>query len=82
MHAYNKLNAATIRAQKPIPRKDVLQNNMVGCTMYSALDLADGYYQLLMRASDILLTAVITPSGMLWEWPKGCLMIRQHLIVW
>ncbi|KAG6572742.1 Pol protein [Phytophthora cinnamomi] len=53
---------------RPIPRRDVLQNNMVGCTMYSALDLVDGYYQLLMRASDIPLTAVRTPGGMLWEW--------------
>ena len=74
VHAFNKLNAATIPAQTPIPRKDVLQNNMVGCTLYSALDLVDGYYQLLMRASDIPLTAVSTPSGMLWEWlvmPQG-----------
>jgi len=44
LHAFNKLNAATIPTQTPIPRKDVLQNNMVGCTMYSALDLVDGYY--------------------------------------
>ena len=57
-----------------IPRKDVLQNNMDGCTVYSALDLVDSYYQLLMRASDIPLTVVSTPSGMLWEWlvmPQG-----------
>ncbi|POM71188.1 LOW QUALITY PROTEIN: Pol protein [Phytophthora palmivora] len=57
VHAFNKLNAATIPAQTPIPRKDVLQNNTVGCTLYIALDLVDGYYQLLMRASDIPLTA-------------------------
>ncbi|KAG2975179.1 hypothetical protein PC118_g14104 [Phytophthora cactorum] len=47
---------------------------MVGCTLYSALDLVDGYYQLLMRACDVPLTAVSTPSGMLWEWlvmPQG-----------
>ncbi|GMG17371.1 unnamed protein product [Phytophthora fragariaefolia] len=55
-------------SQTPIPRKDVLQNNMVGCTLYSALDLVDGYYPLLMQASDITLTAVSTPSDMLWEW--------------
>ncbi|GMF62196.1 unnamed protein product [Phytophthora fragariaefolia] len=74
VHVFNKLNAATIPAQTQIPRKDVRQNNMVGCTMYSALDLFGGYYQLLMRASDIQLTAVSTPSGMLWEWlvmPQG-----------
>ena len=64
VHTYNKLNATTILAQTPIPRKDVLQNNMFGCTMYSALDLVDGYYQSLMRASDIPLTAASTPSGM------------------
>ena len=34
VHAYNELNAATIPAQTPIPRKDILQNNMVGCTLY------------------------------------------------
>ncbi|KAE9266609.1 hypothetical protein PF008_g31569 [Phytophthora fragariae] len=36
--------------------------------------MVDGYYQLLMRESDIPLTAVSTPSGMLWEWlvmPQG-----------
>ncbi|KAG3236108.1 hypothetical protein PI124_g18877 [Phytophthora idaei] len=57
VHAYNKLNNATVPAQTPIPRKDV-----------------DGYYQILMRETDIPLTAVSTPSGMLWEWlvlPQG-----------
>ncbi|KAG3121830.1 hypothetical protein PI126_g24400 [Phytophthora idaei] len=41
---------------------------MAGCELYSALDLADGYYQILMCERDIPLTAVSTPSGMLWEW--------------
>ncbi|KAE9205266.1 hypothetical protein PF004_g17614 [Phytophthora fragariae] len=74
VHAFNKLNAATIPVSTPIPRKDVLQNNMAGCTIFSALDMVDGYYQLLMRESDIPLTAVSTPSGMFWEWlvmPQG-----------
>ena len=42
--------------------------------MNNALDLFDGYYQFLMQASDSPLTAVSTPSGMLWEWlvmPQG-----------
>ncbi|GMF28386.1 unnamed protein product [Phytophthora fragariaefolia] len=74
VHAFNKLNAATIPASTPIPRKVMLQNNMAGCTVFSALDTVDGYYQLLMRESDIPLTAVSTPSGILWEWlvmPQG-----------
>ena len=41
VHAYNKLNAATIPDQTPISKIHVLQNNMVGCAMYSALDLVD-----------------------------------------
>ncbi|KAG3231089.1 hypothetical protein PI124_g23816 [Phytophthora idaei] len=47
---------------------------MVKSTIYSALDLRDGFYQILMRESDIALMAVSTPSGMLWEWlvlPQG-----------
>ncbi|KAE8906825.1 hypothetical protein PF003_g9507 [Phytophthora fragariae] len=82
VHAFNKLNAATIPASTPIPRKDVLQNNMAGCTVFSALDMVDGYYQLLMRESDIPLTAVSTPSGMLWEWlviAPGAVQRTRHV---
>ncbi|KAG3081652.1 hypothetical protein PI125_g20105 [Phytophthora idaei] len=74
VHAYNKLNDATIPAQTPIPRKDVILDSMAKSTIYSALDLRDGFYQILMRESDIAPTAVRTPSGMLWEWlvmPQG-----------
>ncbi|KAG3048494.1 hypothetical protein PI125_g26707 [Phytophthora idaei] len=47
---------------------------MAKSTIYSALDLCDGFYQILMRESDIPLTALSTPSGMIWEWlvmPQG-----------
>ncbi|CAI5701232.1 unnamed protein product [Peronospora effusa] len=74
VHAYNKLNTATIPAKTPIPRKDVLLNSRGKSTIFSALDLKDGYYQVLMRDTDVAKTAVSTPSGMLWEWlvmPQG-----------
>ena len=74
VHAFNKLNAATIPAQTPIPRKDIIIDGMSGSTVFSAIDLMDGFYQILMREKDIPLTAVSTPSGMLWEWlvmPQG-----------
>ncbi|KAG3231209.1 hypothetical protein PI124_g23696 [Phytophthora idaei] len=42
----------------PIPRKDVIIDSMAKRIIYSALDLRDGFYQILMRESDIALTAV------------------------
>ncbi|GMF37937.1 unnamed protein product [Phytophthora fragariaefolia] len=67
VHAFNKLNDATITAQTPIPPKDMVLDTMPGSVIFSAIDLTDGFYQILMRESDIALTAVSTPSGMLWE---------------
>ena len=49
-------------------------NAMSGSVIFSAIDLTDGFYQILIRESDIPLTAISTPSGMLWEWlvmPQG-----------
>uniref|UniRef100_K3X128 Reverse transcriptase domain-containing protein n=1 Tax=Globisporangium ultimum (strain ATCC 200006 / CBS 805.95 / DAOM BR144) TaxID=431595 RepID=K3X128_GLOUD len=74
VHAFNKLNDATIPAQTPVPRKDMILDGMVGSTVFSAIDLKDGFYQIRMRKDDVPLTAVSTPSGMLWEWlvmPQG-----------
>ena len=74
VHAFNKLNAATVPAQTPIPRKDVIIDGMARSTIFSSMDLMDGFYQILMSEKDIPYTAVSTPSGMLWEWlvmPQG-----------
>ncbi|KAF1318072.1 reverse transcriptase, partial [Globisporangium splendens] len=68
VHAFDKLNDATIPAQTPVPRKDMILDGMVGSTVFSAIDLKDGFYQIRMREDDVPLTAVSTPSGMLWEW--------------
>ncbi|KAE9038387.1 hypothetical protein PR002_g6059 [Phytophthora rubi] len=75
VHAFNKLNDATIPAQTPIPRKDMVPDTMFGGVIYSAIDLTDGFDQILMRQSDVPLTAVGTPNGVLWEW----LMMSQGL---
>lgn len=74
VHAFNKLNDATIPAQTPVPRKDMILDGMVNSTVFSTLDLMDGFYQIRMRDKDVPLAAVSTPSGMLWEWlvmPQG-----------
>ncbi|KAG2785146.1 hypothetical protein PC129_g18690 [Phytophthora cactorum] len=74
VHALNKLDDTTIPAQTPIPRKDMVLDTMSGSTQYSSIDLMDGFYKILMHDDDVPLTAVSTPSGVLWEWlvmPKG-----------
>ncbi|KAE9021944.1 hypothetical protein PR001_g13256 [Phytophthora rubi] len=49
VHAFNKLNDATIPAQTPIPRKDMVLDSMSGSVIYSAIDLTDGFYQILIE---------------------------------
>ena len=69
-----QVNAATVPAQTPIPRKDVIIDGMSKSTIFSSMDRMDGFYQILMRERDIPYTVVSTPSGMLWEWlvmPQG-----------
>ncbi|KAF1331689.1 Pol protein, partial [Globisporangium splendens] len=51
----------------PVPRKDMILDGMVGSTVFSAIDLKDGFCQIRMREDDVPLTAVSTPSGMLWD---------------
>ena len=61
-------------AQTPIPRKDTIIDGMVGSSIFSTIDLKDGFYQILMDEGSTALTAVSTPSGMLYEWlvmPQG-----------
>ena len=63
MHAFNKLNAATVLAQTPIPRKDVIIDGMSKKTIFSSTEVMDVFYQILMRERDIPYTAVSTPAG-------------------
>ena len=68
MVVFNKLNDATVPAQTPIPRKDLIIDGMSRSTIFSSMDLMDGFYQILTREQYIPYTAVSTPSGVLWEW--------------
>ena len=66
VHAFSKLNDAT--------NSDTVLDSMSGGEVFSAIDLTDGFYQILMRESDVPFTAVSTPSGMFCEWlvmPRG-----------
>ena len=68
LHVYNKLNAATIPAQTPNPQEGCSSEQYDGMYIVQCARLSRWLFQLLMRASNIPLTAVSTPSGMLWEW--------------
>ena len=63
MHAFNKLNAATVPAQTPIPRKDVIIDGMSKSTIVSSMDLMDGFYQILMPERNIPFTEVSIPPA-------------------
>ncbi|KAE9052456.1 hypothetical protein PR001_g492 [Phytophthora rubi] len=65
VHAFNKINDATILAQTLIPREGMMLDTMTGSTKFSAVDLMDGFYQIVMRDADVPLTAFSTLSGML-----------------
>lgn len=38
-HAFSKINGATIPAQTPVPRKDMVLDTMSGSAQYSAINL-------------------------------------------
>jgi hypothetical protein len=60
---YRALNKLTIRDRYPLPRIDDMLDRLKGCSIFSALDLASGYYQVRIIDSDVEKTAFITPMG-------------------
>jgi hypothetical protein len=50
---YRPLNAVTIKNKYPLPRIDVLFDQLVGDKVFSKIDLCSGYHQIKIRASDI-----------------------------
>jgi hypothetical protein len=61
---YRPLNAITIKNKYPLPRIDVLFNQLVGSKVFSKIDLRSGYHQIKIRASDIPKTAFSTRYGL------------------
>jgi hypothetical protein len=60
---YRGLNAQTVKNRYPLPRIDDLIDSLGGSTVYSSIDLQQGYNQIRIRAEDIPQTAFRTPLG-------------------
>lgn len=50
---YRALNKLNIRDRYPLPRIDDMLDRFKGCTVFSALDLTSGYYQLRNNDEDV-----------------------------
>ena len=61
---YHPLNAVTIKNKYPLPRIDVLFDQLVGAKVFSKIDLRSGYYQIKIWASDIPKTTFSTRYGL------------------
>jgi hypothetical protein len=61
---YRPLNVVTIKKKYPLPRIDVLFDQLVGTKVFPKIDLRSGYHQIKIRASDIPKTTFSTRYGL------------------
>jgi hypothetical protein len=61
---YRPLNVVTIKNKYPLPRIDILFDQLVGAQVFSKIDLRPGYHQIKIRAEDIPKTAFTTRYGL------------------
>ncbi|MCQ8064026.1 reverse transcriptase domain-containing protein, partial [Salmonella enterica] len=61
---YRPLNAVTVKNKYPLPRIDVLFDQLAGAKVFSKIDLRSGYHQIKIRPCDIPKTAFSTRYGL------------------
>jgi hypothetical protein len=61
---YRPLNAVTIKNKYPLPRTDVLFDQLAGAKVFSNIKLRSGYHQIKIRPCDIPKTAFSTRYGL------------------
>jgi hypothetical protein len=58
------LNAVTVKNKYPLPRIDILFDQLVGAKVFSKIDIRSGYHQIKIRLKVILKTAFSTRYGL------------------
>jgi hypothetical protein len=61
---YQPLNVVTIKNNYPLPRIDILFDQLAGAQVFSKIDLRSGYHQIKIHVEDIPKTAFTTRSGL------------------
>jgi hypothetical protein len=61
---YRPLNKVTIKNKYPLPRINILFDQLAGAKVFSKIDLRSGYHQIKIRPEDILKTAFTTRYGL------------------
>jgi hypothetical protein len=61
---YRPLNAVTIKNKYPLPRIDVLFDQLAGARVFSKTDLRSGYHQIKIQPCDIPKTVFSTRYGL------------------
>jgi hypothetical protein len=61
---YRPLNEVTIKNKYPLPRIDILFDQLAGAKVFSKIDFRSGYHQIKIRPEDIPKTAFTTRYGL------------------
>jgi hypothetical protein len=65
---YRPLNTVTVKNKYPLPRIDLLFDQLIGVQVFSKIDLRSSYHQIKIHEEDISKTAFSTRYG-LYEYP-------------
>jgi hypothetical protein len=79
---YWLLNVVTIENKYPLPRIDILFDQLPGAQVFSKIDLRSGYHQIKIRVTDIPKTAFTMRYG-LYEYPVmsfGLMNVPEHFM--
>jgi hypothetical protein len=61
---YRPLNAGTVKNKYPLPRIDILFDQLAGAKVFSKVDLHSGYHQIRIHMEDVPKTAFSTRYGL------------------